>query len=169
MVSDVKIRALPGGQHWVTANISENNSPLLRTGQVVRVRVKAFPDRAYDGKVSRIYAIVDSNIHRQLIRCAVEDANDELRPGMLADVVIRVKDPAEATAIPAEGVVRESDGTMTAWVTNDGHKFTQRKIKIGLQTDGRYQVLDGLKPGETAVTEGAVFLSNILNAPPSDD
>lgn len=169
MVSAVKIQPPPEGQHWVAANISENNSPLLRTGQVVRVRVKAFPDHVFDGKVSRIYGTVDPNIHRQLIRCTVEDTNDQLRPGMLADVVIRVKDPVEATAIPAEGVVRESDGTMTAWVTTDGHKFLQRKIKIGLQTDGRYQVLDGLKPGEMAVTEGAVFLDNILNAPPSDD
>lgn len=169
MVSAVKIETLPEGQHWVTANISENNSPLLRTGQVVRVRVKAFPDHVFDGKVSRIYGVIDPNIHRQLIRCTVEDPNDQLRPGMLADVVIRVKDPVEATAIPAEGVVRESDGTMTAWVTTDGHKFLQRKIKIGLQTDGHFQVLEGLKPGEMAVTEGAVFLSNILNAPPSDD
>jgi cobalt-zinc-cadmium efflux system membrane fusion protein len=169
MVSVGKIESPPAGQHWVIANVSENNSPLLRTGQVVRVRVKAFPGRAFDGKVSRIYATVDPNIHRQLIRCVVEDSKDELRPGMLADVVIHVKDPVEATAIPAEGVVRESDGTMTAWVTSDGHKFLQRKIKIGLQTDGRYQVLDGLKPGEMAVTEGAVFLSNILNAPPGDD
>lgn len=169
MVSDVKIKTLPEGEHWVTANVSENNSPLLRTGQVVRVRVKAFPDHVFDGKVSRIYAVVDSNIHRQLIRCTLEDPKDELRPGMLANVVIRVKDPVEATAIPAEGVVRESDGTMTAWVTSDGHKFFQRKIKIGLRTDGQIQVLDGLRAGETAVTDGAVFLSNILNAPPSDD
>lgn len=169
MVSGVKIESPPEGQHWVTANVSENDSPLLRTGQPVRVRVKAFPDRVFDGKIARIYAVLDPNIHRQLIRCSVEDPNDELRPGMLADVVIRVKDPVEATAIPLDGVVRESDGTMTGWVTTDGHKFVQRKLKLGLQTDGRYQVLDGLKPGEMAVTEGAVFLSNILNAPPSDD
>ena len=30
------------------------------------------------------------------------------------------------------------------------------------------QVLEGLKPGELAVTDGAVFISNILYAPPSD-
>ncbi len=169
MASAVKVDAPPNGQHWVSANVSENDSPLLRVGQSARVRVKAFPDHVFEAKVARIYATVDPNIHRQLIRCTVEDANDELRPGMLAEVVIRVKDPVEATAIPANGVVRESDGTMTAWVTTNGQKFIQRKLKIGLQTDGHYQVLDGLRPGEMAVTEGAVFLSNILNAPPSDD
>jgi cobalt-zinc-cadmium efflux system membrane fusion protein len=104
-----------------------------------------------------------------MVRCNVQDPQNELRPGMLAGVTIRVKDPVEATAIPAEGVVRENDGTMTGWVTTDRHKFVQRKLKLGLQADGRYQVLEGVQPGELAVTQGAVLLSNILNAPPSDD
>jgi cobalt-zinc-cadmium efflux system membrane fusion protein len=87
---------------------------------------------------------------------------------MLATFVIQVHDPVEATAIPVEGVVRNGDGTMVAWVTADRHHFIQRIVKIGLQTDGQYQILDGLKPGELAVTDGAIFLSNILYAPPSD-
>ena len=57
---------------------------------------------------------------------------------------------------------------MTVWVTNDRRKFFQRKVKLGLQKDGQYEAVDGLKKGELAVTDGAVFLSNILEAGPSD-
>ena len=57
---------------------------------------------------------------------------------------------------------------MAAWVTTDRHRFSQRIIKVGLQRDGQYQVLEGLQRGELAVTDGAVFLSNILYAPPTD-
>jgi len=60
---------------------------------------------------------------------------------MLANFVIRVQKPVEATAISANGVVREGDGTMTAWVTTDRHRFSQRIIKTGLRTDNRVQVL----------------------------
>jgi cobalt-zinc-cadmium efflux system membrane fusion protein len=87
---------------------------------------------------------------------------------MLANFVIRVHDPVEATALPANGVVRESDGTMTAWVTADRRHFVQRVIKTGLRKDGQVQILEGLRRGELAVTDGAVFLSNLLEAPPSD-
>ena len=87
---------------------------------------------------------------------------------MLAGFVIRVQDPVESTAIPMTGVVRNGDGTMAAWVTTDRHRFLQRIIKVGLQKDGHYQVLDGLQRGELAVTEGAIFLSNMLEAPPTD-
>ena len=168
MVADGKIESASAGKRWVTANVIESDVPLFQVGQALEVRVMAYPDRFFGGKISRIYAVVDPNIHRTAMRCEVDDSKDELRPGMLANLVIRVREPVDATAIPTTGVVREDDGTMTAWVTTDRHRFVQRKLKLGLQKDGRYQVLDGLRPGEMAVTEGAVFLSNLLNAPPSD-
>jgi len=134
----------------------------------VEVKVMAYPDRAFKGKVSKIYAAVDPNTHRITIRSEIRDPKDELRPGMLANFVIRVHNPVEATSIPENGVVREADGTMTAWVTTDRRHFVQRIIKPGLRLDGRVQILDGLRPGDLVVTDGAVFLSNMLQAPPSD-
>ena len=47
-------------------------------------------------------------------------------------------------------------------MTTDRHRFIQRKVKLGLQSDGYDQILDGLKPGELVVTDGAVFLDNML-------
>jgi cobalt-zinc-cadmium efflux system membrane fusion protein len=103
-----------------------------------------------------------------MVRCEIPDPKNELTPGMLATFVIRIQDPLEATALPSSGVVREGDGTFSAWVTTDRQHFKQRIVKPGMRQDGEVQILDGLRPGELAVTEGAVFLSNILFAPPSD-
>jgi len=153
---------------WMLANVSETEIPFFHLGQPVQVKVMAYPDRVFQGKVSKIYATVDPNTHRVTIRSEIADPHDELRPGMLANFVIRVHNPVEANAIPANGVVREADGTMTAWVTTDRRRFEQRIIKIGLRNDDRVQVLDGLRRGELVVADGAVFLSNMLSAPPSD-
>jgi len=57
---------------------------------------------------------------------------------------------------------------MTAWVTADRHRFSQRIVRTGLRRDGRVQILDGLQRGELVVSDGAIFLSNILQAPPTD-
>lgn len=153
---------------WMLADISEGDISLLRPGQPVSVDVPAYPDHAFTGKISKIYEDVDLNTHRETVRAEIPDPKNELRPGMLANFVIRVHAPIESTAIPANGVVRESDGTMTAWVTTDRRHFVQQVIKTGLRTDGQVQILDGLSQGELAVTDGAVFLSNMLEAPPSD-
>lgn len=153
---------------WMLANVIESDSPLCRVGQPVEVKVMAYSNRIFAGKISKIYPTVDPTTHRFTIRSEIADPNHELRPGMLANFVIRVQDPLESVAIPMNGVVRNGDGTMAAWVTSDRHQFVQRIVKLGLQKDGQYQVLEGLKPGELAVTDGAIFLSNLLQAPPTD-
>src|SRR5580658_10980460 len=160
-VADVSIK-------WMLANVTESEIPLFRLGEPAQVRVISYPDHIFKGKVSKIYETVDPNTHRVTIRSEIADSNDELRPGMLANFVIQVRSPMESVAIPANGVVREADGTMTAWTTSDRHRFEQKIIKLGLRNDDRVQILDGLQRGELVVSENAVFLSNMLQAPPSD-
>jgi cobalt-zinc-cadmium efflux system membrane fusion protein len=160
-VADVSIK-------WMLASIIESNIPLFHLGQPVAVKVMAYPDRVFQGKVSKIYASVDPNIHRATIRSEIRDPRNELRPGMLANFIIRVHPPVEATAVPANGVVREGDGSMTVWVTTDRHRFSQKTVKTGMRRDGQVQVLEGLHRGELVVTDGAIFLSNMLQAPPTD-
>jgi len=160
-VADVAIK-------WMLANVMESEIPLFHLGQPVQVRVISYPDRVFRGRVAKIYETVDPDTHRVTIRSEIADLNDELHPGMLANFVIRVHDPVDSLAIPANGVVREADGTMTAWVTTDRHRFVQRIIKTGLRDDNQVQILDGLQRGELVVADGSVFLSNMLEAPPSD-
>ena len=153
---------------WMLANVIESDIALLHLGQPVQVKVLAYPNRVFRAKVSKIYPIVDPNTHRATVRSEIEDPKDELHPGMLANFVIRVGGPTAGIAVPANGVVREPDGTMTAWVTTDRRHFEQRSIKTGLRRDDRVQILDGLRRGELVVTDGAVFLSNLLAAPPTE-
>jgi cobalt-zinc-cadmium efflux system membrane fusion protein len=148
---------------WMLANVAEIDSPAFRVGQGVQVKISAFPSRAFDGKVTTIGAMVDPNTRRVLLRSEINDPQHELRSGMFANFVISVGAPARSPAIPVDGVVREGDGTMTAWVTGDRHRFTQRTIKIGEERGGYRQILDGVKAGELAATEGAIFLSNALS------
>jgi cobalt-zinc-cadmium efflux system membrane fusion protein len=147
---------------WMLANVAESDSPAFRLGQEVKVSAMAYPSRVFEGHITTIGSTVDPATHRVLIRSEIEDPNHELRSGMFANFVIVVGEPVHAVALPFDGVVREGDGTMTAWVTADRRRFTKRTIKIGLQREGYYQISEGLQPGELVATEGALFLSNAL-------
>ena len=147
---------------WMLANVIETDAPAYRLGQLVEVRVPAYPDKVFKGHVTALGAMIDPNTHRQLVRSEINDPEHLLRSGMLASFVIRVGNPVRSLAVPAEGVVREGDGTMTVWSTKDSRRFTKRIVKTGLQQDGWTQILEGLSPDETVVTDGAVFLSNKL-------
>ena len=171
MVRTGRIEAAGGAhrhQNWVLAEVTESDSPFVEVGQPVTVTVLARPGHAYTGRVARVYTTVDAQTHRVTVRALLADPGNELRPGMLADVSIRTAAPVESLALPVSAVVREGDGSMVVWVTADRRHFRSQPLTLGLESDDRYQVLAGLERGELAVTEGGVFLSNLLHAPPSD-
>jgi len=147
---------------WMLANVIETDAPAYKLGQEVEVRVPAYPEAVFKGRVTNVGSMLDPNSHRQLVRSEIDDPQHLLRSGMFASFVIRIGEPVRSPAVPAEGVVREGDGTMAVWVTGDNHRFVKRTVKVGLQQDGWSQILGGLQPGERVVTDGAVFLSNKL-------
>jgi len=147
---------------WMVANVIETDAPAYKVGQPVEVRVPAYPDKTFKGHVTTVGSTIDPNTRRQLVRSEVDDPEHLLRAGMYASFVIRVGEPMRSPAVPEDGVVREGDGTMTVWVTQDDRRFVKRTVRVGLRQNGWVQILDGLHQGETVVTEGAVFLSNKL-------
>jgi membrane fusion protein, heavy metal efflux system len=147
---------------WMLANVPETDSPAFRIGQETKVAVTAFPARTFEGHITTIGATVDPNTRRVLVRSEVENPSHELRAGMFANFVIQTGEPVRSVAVPLSGIVRQGDGTMTAWVTADRRRFTMRTVKVGLQREGFYQILEGLQPGELVAGEGALFLANAL-------
>ncbi len=148
---------------WMLARVPEADAPDFKLGQAVSVTVTAFPGRVFAGRITAIGATVDPNTRRVMLRSEVKDPKRELLPEMFATFTIRTRAPVRAPAVPLSGVVREGDGTMSVWgVGSDPHRFTRRSVKLGEQHDGYDEILEGLKPGETVATDGAIFLSNIL-------
>ena len=145
---------------WMQAFVTEADSPLLKVGQAVKVHAMAFPGREFAGAITAMGASIDPTTHRLMVRSEVKDPKHELRPGMITSFAIRTGEPEHSAALAADGVVREGDGTMTAWVTKDQRHFERRVVTIGQTQDGLVQILTGLAPGELVASEGALFLSN---------
>jgi membrane fusion protein, heavy metal efflux system len=148
---------------WLNASVTESDMPLVKKGQQIRVTLMAFPERTFEGRISALGSTVDPQLHRGLVRAEIDDPKHELLPGMFASFVIVTGDPVKAAGMPLDGVVREGDGSMTVWVTTDGHHFTQRTVKLGLQHGGYDQVIDGVTAGERVVVKGAIILDNMVN------
>lgn len=160
-VADVSLK-------WLQASVPETISPLVQQGQKIKAYVDAYPHQEFVGKITVVGETSDPNTHYVTVHSEIRDSDDQLRPGMLANFKIRTHAPVQSLAIPVDGIVREGDGTMTAWITTDRHHFQQRIVTIGLQQNGYHQILSGLKKGDVVVTQGALFLSNILTDIPSE-
>lgn len=145
---------------WMVANVIETDAPAYRIGQPVEVRVPAYPNEVFRGRVTTLGLNIDPNSHRQLVRSVIDDPQHKLRAGMLASFTIETEPPKTSVSVPIDAVVREGDGTMTVWVTSDGRRFNRRSVKIGMEQNGWRQILDGVAADEKVASTGAIFLSN---------
>lgn len=148
---------------WMVANVSEYDLPQLKVGQQAEITVMAYPGQTFKGAISNIAVAVDPNTHKVAVRAEIKDAQHQLHPQMLATYVIRTGAAQHAMALPANSVVREGDGSMTVFVTQDARTFIRRPVKLGLEQNGLMQITDGLADGEKVAADGALFLSNMLS------
>jgi len=147
---------------WLVANVTETDIPLIKVGQEVAVQVVAYPGEVFRARLTYVGASMDPAARRLTVRAEIANPDGRLKPDMFASFRIMTGVSTRSPSLPTAAVLRESDGTMTAWVTIDGKRLVKRTVKVGLQQDGFSQVLEGLEAGERVATESALFLGNVL-------
>jgi len=148
---------------WLVANVVEEYSPLLQVGQMAHATVAAFPGKVFEGKISVLGASLDPVSRRMAARVEIADPERLLRAGMFADMTIQTGDPIHSMAIPESAVYREGDGAMTVWTTKDKRRFIRKYVKTGKAEGGFVQILSGIKPGDTVVSDGVRTLSKMAH------
>jgi cobalt-zinc-cadmium efflux system membrane fusion protein len=142
---------------WLIANVREADAPLMRVGEMVEVRVLAYPDRVFKAKISWIAASIDPNTRRLSVRADVENPDGALKPGMFATFSIITGNTETAPAVPPSAIVFEGE-TARVWVADDDGAIAVRSVRLGRSADGMVEVLNGLSSGEKVVSSGALFI-----------
>ena len=144
---------------WLKANVPENDISLVRVGQEIEVKVTALPDRTFKARITAIGATSDMATRRVVVRSEIPNPDRALKAEMFASFKIATGEGGPMPAVPVEAVIREGD-LATVWVQREPLLFQRRVVKIGMEMDGRLQILDGLALGELVIGRGAIFVDN---------
>ncbi len=142
---------------WLVANVRETDAALVHRGQVVEVRVLAYPERVFSARVVYVAPIIDPNTHRLTVRAVIDNPDGALKPEMFANFRILTSTDAQSPGVPQSAVVYEGD-TAHVWVVQSDNAIVVRPIRVGRTNDGFVEVLDGLRAGERVVTQGSLFI-----------
>ncbi len=144
---------------WAVAEVPEQQVHLIRMGQKVEVEVPALPDRGpFPGKLIYIAPLVNPETRTVTVRTDLPNADQALKPAMLATMVVQGR-PTARLCVPAKSVVREASADYVL-VQTGPDEFRLRPVKLGPEEKGLRPVLEGLNEGERIVTEGAFHLNN---------
>ena len=145
---------------WLIANVAELDIPFVHIGDEVTVKVAAYPQETFRARITNIGAAVDPTTRRITVRSELEPKGYMLKPQMFATFRIITEAGQPTAAVPTSALTRDSERTL-AWVQTAPRQFAMRTVQRGIDQEGMTQVLSGLTAGETVVTEGSVFLSNV--------
>ena len=130
----------------VIAEIPEKMAPWIKEGQPVELRVDAYPDRHFAGKVSRISPAVSTATRAFPFEALVPNADAVLKPGTFARVHIESGKVDTILTLPYD-VLQYRYGVNRVFVV-DGDKLAVRELKVGDRLADRIEVLSGVKAGD---------------------
>ena len=142
---------------WVLADVFEQELGMLRIGQSAAVRVDAYPDKVFNGKVTFIYPTVTPETRTAKVRVELANPQALLKPAMYAKVEFASsRDSAKVLAV-SDSAVLDSGTRQVVLVDLGAGRFEPRVVKLGTRGGGYVEVLEGVKAGE-AVVVSANFL-----------
>lgn len=133
----------------VNAHINQADVSRLNVGQNVDIEIEAVPGLKLTGSVDRVapQATIRNGIKGFATRILLKNADDQVRPGMTANLTIPLISADNVLAVPLAAVFTEQ-GERFVYV-QQGEKFARQPIQIGVADYDFAEVQKGLSGGET--------------------
>jgi membrane fusion protein (multidrug efflux system) len=132
--------------------VPEKFLPAIRVGQTIRIKVDAFPEATFEGKVYAIDPKLDIAGRSLLVRAIVPNQEQQLRPGLFARVTVLLQLKEDALSVPEQAIVPQGDSQFVFKIL-DG-KVHLTRVVTGTRREGRVEIVEGLSAGDQVVTAG---------------
>ncbi|MEW6209413.1 MAG: efflux RND transporter periplasmic adaptor subunit [Acidobacteriota bacterium] len=130
--------------------IPESFAATIAQGMTVSLRVDAFADQQFEGKIRRINPSIDEKSRSLIAEAEVSNAGGKLKPGMFARAQIVSDREGVALMVPERAVVSIA-GVNKVFVVA-GNQAAERMVKLGVRDGSMVEVVEGVRVGERVIT-----------------
>lgn len=140
----------------------------LKVGQAVVLDSDAVPGKKFTGKITTINPVVDTSTRNVEIEATLDNAQQELVPGMFGTVTVETGKPQRFLTLPQTAISYNPFGDIVYIVNKSPAKkkgkdkltVMQIFVKTGETRGDQVAILDGLHAGDEIVTSGQLKLKN---------
>jgi HlyD family secretion protein len=140
-------------QMFIICKVDETDIGSIEAKQKVDVKVDAFPNELFEGKVTRVdpQATVEQNVTTIPVKVEIVDPDIRLKPGMNADCEFITASRENVIVVPNQAL-SDNEGAYEVTVM-EGGKQVARPVEVGIAGPETTEIQSGLKEGEEVVTE----------------
>lgn len=146
---------------WILCDVYENDLSFVRLGESAEIRLNAYPNTVYKGRLSNIGTILDPNIRTAKVRIEVENPG-LMRLGMFVEATFHSQQSQMRSVLPASAILHLHD---KEWVyVPQGDGFRRVEVHSGrMLSSGMQEVLAGIRPGQRVVADALDLQNTVEN------
>jgi RND family efflux transporter MFP subunit len=140
----------------VGTRVHEAQISSIRPGQLVQVRVDAFPEKVFRGKVANVASVASqvdwarADIKVYPVTISIDEPVPGLKPGMSAEVRIGTGERKGVLLVPVKAVL--GAGNSRFCFVKEGKGLLERQVVIGATDGSQVEIREGLKEGDQVLT-----------------
>src|ERR1700760_2636197 len=152
---------------YANFTVTEKDSGQLKVGQVVRIKVDAYPGQTFEGKITTIEPQIMADTRNIRVQATIANPDHILKPGMFATTTVVLPDKPPVITVPETAVDYTLYGDsvfVVAEKKEDDGKTSLSAVRTfvvtGNRIEGRAEILKGLKEGDRVVAVGQLKLQS---------
>jgi membrane fusion protein, heavy metal efflux system len=145
---------------WIVCDVYENDLPFVRLGEYADIRLSAYPNQVFKGRISNIAPVMDPTIRTAKVRLEVQNPG-LMRIGMFVTATFRGQRQEVHAMVPATAVLHLHDRD---WVYVPGGQSRFRRVEVdgGVMLPGNMQeIISGIQPGQQVVSNALVLQNTV--------
>lgn len=140
-------------------SVVEKDYAKVKIGLTATLKVDAYPDRVFEGRVSRIAPILDPDTRAAEAEIVFDNPDLLLKPGMFARVRIQFGVRQGVTLIPTHAIVKREDGQGVLVPDQAKKTATFIAIEKGI-SNPEFSEVTGIEPGRPVIVMGQHLLND---------
>jgi len=135
---------------WVVADLAEQDIGLVQPGAKAAVRITAYPNKVFDGRVTYVYPTLKAETRTVAVRVELANPGQLLKPAMYAQVDFSVGARQPVLTVPDSAVIDTGTRRIVLVQVAEG-RFEPREVELGGRGDVFVEVVAGVREGEKVV------------------
>ena len=146
---------------WVLADVYEKDLAKVVRNTDVSIRVDAYPDRVFAGRLTYISDVIDPQTRTAKVRCVVANPDGALKLDMFARAALVTSDSRQGISVPA-AAIQQIDGQSVVFIRQSSVRFERRTVEVGTAAGDVVEIRSGLRTGDVIAGAGSFYLKTAL-------
>ncbi|HSZ72343.1 MAG TPA: efflux RND transporter periplasmic adaptor subunit, partial [Cytophagaceae bacterium] len=131
----------------IVADVYEADIANIKIGEQVQIKILAFPNQLFKGKIEKIQDLIDPQTRTMKIRISIPNPDIKLKPEMFAQILVDFDEGIKMISVPTAALIFENS-KYYALVYHSDKDIEVREVQMYQAANGKTYLKRGLKVGE---------------------